>query len=542
MAIESTANEQRTELAAQRRSVDFDTYDVTVDELLRRLSRRRIDIAPVYQRKFRWDRARQSQLIESIFLGIPIPPLFMATNRREDLQNQWEVVDGLQRLLTLAAFAGDEEVFDAAGLDLKDDRLTLFGLEKIPSFDGLAFTDLPEDIRTSFEDRPVRVVVLNDKSDLQVRFDLFERLNTGGIALTAQEIRESVYRGPFMDLLDKLANSEEFRTVVKLAPPRWKDGTPQDYVLRFFAFAEEYRSFKHLVQNFLNEFVQGAHADPQIDRRNVVFRRTFAVLARSFPEGLVGKTGQTPVNLFEGVSVGAALALRLKPELTSPVNPDWIRSDELREYISAATNSRPKVVGRVEFAEIGFCSTVISCQLQRDDLQDRLGSIRSLIDASHANTPGVPDVSREARGLAVVLLYASYENLLTSLGASLLNTASSLRVGNRRLRPGLKVFAAYRELCAIGGVAPPKIWTRGLAVVEQLDQTKTNSLNSGVVFPNDGSNFRTSQVRTFCNVFGLSDPAPVLREVWNRLDTIVADRNAVAHGRETPVRQPHFGL
>jgi hypothetical protein len=95
------------------------------------------------------------------------------------------------------------------------------------------------------------------------------------------------------------------------------------------------------------------------------------------------------------------------------------------------------------------------------------------------------------------------------------------------------VFAAYRELASVGGVAPPKIWTRGLAVVEQLNQTRTNSLDSGI-FPNDGTNFHKTQVRTFCDIFGLSDPASVLQEVWDRLDTVVADRNSVAHGKETP--------
>ena len=72
--------QQRQQLAEQRRKVDFDTYDVTVDELIRRVERGRIDIAPIYQRQFRWDFTRQSRLVESILLGIPVPPLFMATN------------------------------------------------------------------------------------------------------------------------------------------------------------------------------------------------------------------------------------------------------------------------------------------------------------------------------------------------------------------------------------------------------------------------------------------------------------------------------
>lgn len=99
---------QRSQISEQRRKVDFDTYDVTVDELIRRVSNSRIDIAPVYQRQFRWGVDRQSCLVESVLLGIPVPSLFMATNSEEGKQAQWEVVDGLQRLLTMVNFAGDE--------------------------------------------------------------------------------------------------------------------------------------------------------------------------------------------------------------------------------------------------------------------------------------------------------------------------------------------------------------------------------------------------------------------------------------------------
>ena len=104
---------QRQQLAEQRRKVDFDTYDVTVDELIRRVERSRIEIAPVYQRQFRWDLVRQSRLVESFLLGIPVPPLFMATNQVPEEQTKWEVVDGLQRLLTLVNFAGNAKARQA---------------------------------------------------------------------------------------------------------------------------------------------------------------------------------------------------------------------------------------------------------------------------------------------------------------------------------------------------------------------------------------------------------------------------------------------
>ncbi|WP_240152324.1 DUF262 domain-containing protein [Streptomyces mobaraensis] len=343
--------EQRTQLATQRRKVDFDTYDVTVDELLRRVSRKRIDIAPVYQRQFRWDRPRQSRLIESVLLGIPVPPLFMATNSTSGEQTRWEVVDGLQRLLTLVNFAGDEKTRSAANLE--GEPLRLKDLDKLTTFEGFAFDGLPEDIRTTFEDRPLKIIILNDKSELQVRYDLFERLNTGGIELTDQEIRECVYRGEFVDLLGQLAKDDNFNTVVKLPSSRQKDGTREDYVLRFFAFLDRYQKFEHSVKDFLDEFIADAHKAPKVAARKAIFDNTFSYLATCFPNGLKSRKGQTPVNLFEAVSVGAAFALRENPHIEVP-NMDWVFSEELRALVTGATNSRPRVRGRIEFAKEKF--------------------------------------------------------------------------------------------------------------------------------------------------------------------------------------------
>lgn len=343
---------QRQQLAEQRRKVDFDTYDVTVEELVRRVEKNRIEIAPIYQRQFRWDSSRQSRLVESLMLGIPVPPLFMATNLMPDQKNQWEVVDGLQRLLTLVNFTGNEKARKAA--KLKDNPLRLTSLDKLTALDGMAFDELPEDICTSLEDRPVKVIVLNDKSDLQVRFDLFERLNTGGVALTDQEVRECVFRGPFMDLLSSLSQDEKFRTVIHLPQSSWKDGTPEDYLLRFFAFLDRYETFDHSVKDFLNAFTEDAVKDPRISERKSIFHDTFCYLADAFPDGIKTRKGMTPVNLFEGIAVGAALALRERPSLSVPQTSDWIQSDKLRRLTTGATNSRTRVTGRIEYSRDRF--------------------------------------------------------------------------------------------------------------------------------------------------------------------------------------------
>ncbi|TYB35613.1 DUF262 domain-containing protein [Micromonospora sp. AP08] len=350
--LSATAAQQRKELNDSRHQVDFDTYDITVDELLRRVERGRIDVAPAYQRKFRWDEARQSALVESIFLGIPVPPLFMATNAEAGQANSWEVVDGLQRVTTLVNFAGSDRAKTKIGLSGGGLRLT--GLEKLKSFEGAYFETLPGDLQSLFEDRPLKIVVLNDKSNVRVRFDLFERINTGGIKLTAQEVRECVSRGPFIDLLEELASRDYFKAVVRLSDSNQNDGTREEFVLRFFAYLENYQNFEHAVKEFLDEFTIAATEKPSLLRRTKIFDRTFKFLEECFPGGIKSRKGLTPVNLFEGVAVGAALALQQKSRLAIPEDVDWINGPELRMYTSGATNTRNRVRGRIEYCRDKF--------------------------------------------------------------------------------------------------------------------------------------------------------------------------------------------
>ncbi len=171
------SEELTRQLGEQRRTVDFDTFDIQMQELLRQLYDGQISVAPVYQRHFRWDDTRCSQLIESLALGIPIPNLFMATNP----DNNWEVVDGVQRLSTVVKFAGSADLRKKLNVG---EQLVLQGLEKLDQFNGLTFDQLPPHLQQHIRTRPLKVVTLNDKSDKRLRIDLFERLNTGGIVLT----------------------------------------------------------------------------------------------------------------------------------------------------------------------------------------------------------------------------------------------------------------------------------------------------------------------------------------------------------------------
>src|ERR1700733_2272164 len=197
------------QLEKERRTVSFDTYDLAVRQILDMLATKDINIAPEYQRKFVWEGRRQSEFIESVFLGIPIPSLFMATNK----DSTWDVVDGVQRLSSLVHFAGNSGQRKAIlGLEA---ALQLGGVEKLTTFNGKSFADLPKSIQLAFATRSIRVTVLNDKSDLSVRFDLFERLNSGGVVLQPQEIRNCIYQGKFNDQLKQLSEDPDFQQVVR---------------------------------------------------------------------------------------------------------------------------------------------------------------------------------------------------------------------------------------------------------------------------------------------------------------------------------------
>jgi hypothetical protein len=352
----ANAKEIRKQLDLHRRKVDFDEYNLSVDQLTQMLDKQLIDAAPDYQRHFRWDGPRQSKLIESVFLGIPVPPIYMATNENQ----RWEVVDGLQRLMTIAHFCAPAHLWErlsrearARGAELSTEPLVLVELKKLSLLNDMGIDEMPEEFKVAFGLRPVKIVVLNDKSDRRVRFDLFERLNTGGLKLSDQEMRSCVFRGPFIDMLKSLSMSADFRRVVVLPKTREADGTYEEYVLRFFAFLLSYETFDHSVKGFLDDFVAEHAEDALSNELQDVFSNTFKSLARKLPYGIRGRKGTTPVNLFEGVAVGAGLVIRdgggLKGDPTA-----WLESSELRGYVTGATNSRPRVRGRIEFCRDRF--------------------------------------------------------------------------------------------------------------------------------------------------------------------------------------------
>lgn len=335
------------ELNEQKRKVDFNSYDMSVKELISMVNDGIIDIAPEYQRQFRWDEERQSVLIESIILGIPVPALFMATNNN----GTWEVIDGVQRLSTIINFASEENSNARMKIG-RDTPLVLGGLKKLKSFEGDKFMDLPRTLQIEFLLKPLKITTLSDKSDKSVRFDLFERLNTGGIKLSDQEIRSCIYRGRFNDMLKELAQDVHFKNVVRVTESAEGDGTREELVLRFFAYLYNRNSFEHSVVDFLNDYMDKASEKFDFNTNEKLFHRVFEELDQ-LEFGISKKRKRTisSMVLFEAVAVGAAEVIMDGGVLNLDTFYEWVKDKEFNSLVTGATNTKSRVISRIDYCK-----------------------------------------------------------------------------------------------------------------------------------------------------------------------------------------------
>lgn len=338
------------QLDTNRRNVSFDNYDITVRQLYSMISERQIELQPEYQRHFVWDSLRQSQLIESIFLGIPIPNLFMATN----YDSTWEVIDGLQRLTTIVNFVGDQEVRERTNRNTQKLRIT--GLDKVSAMNGLLFEQLPVSVQHMFMTRPIRITVLNDKSDFSVRYDLFERLNTGGVILHPQEIRNCVFLGEFKDFVIECNEKDSFINSVKMTENAERTGSREELVLKFFAYYEDRALFVHSVKEFLNDYMEKkTKRFPNKSSLRTLFEETFDLIRDFLPQGIVrgNRVNITPLVLFEAISIGVADLINenQKDSIIATRLQELLNNEELRKLTTGATNSRVKLIERIDFVK-----------------------------------------------------------------------------------------------------------------------------------------------------------------------------------------------
>lgn len=240
-------------------------YDPPVKSLVQEISDKELIVRPTFQRYAVWDAVRQSKFVESILLNIPIPTLFFA----EDDDKTKVVVDGQQRLLALKEYI--------------ENRYPLKGLEVLAALKGKRFDDLTERQQKIIKNRTLRCLVISAKSDSEIRFQVFERLNQGGVPLNAQEVRHSVYRGPLNDLLHELVTDVTWLKMLNLKKPHQRMNDCE-LILRFFALRDALPTYSPPLKNLLNEFMRThRHAkDVELLELRAAFKAALEPIAASF--------------------------------------------------------------------------------------------------------------------------------------------------------------------------------------------------------------------------------------------------------------------
>ena len=319
-------------------SVEFIAQKVRTDEYY----------VPDYQREMVWSEADQSRFIESVLIGLPIPVVFLWQNA----DGRMEIVDGSQRMRTLHRFI--------------DNELRLSELELLPEVNDFRFCDLSLARMRKFNARTLRGIVLENATTVATRTEMFARINTAGRSANDAEIRRGSLPGLFMNLVIECAQHEEFERLTPISQRLISAREREELVVRFFTFVEKYNpenrelpGWRDRPREYIFQFVEAANARAQeeanyLDRLRSEFDQMIEFVAAAFPNGFLKTVGgrQVPRARYEAISVGSSLALRERPELSTPPiqQVDWTEDEEFqRVTTSDAANVRSKVVGRIEF-------------------------------------------------------------------------------------------------------------------------------------------------------------------------------------------------
>jgi len=231
---------ESVEIPPLKRQVYTDKGDPEINSLYDDYKNGDLIIQPDFQRHFVWDAKKSSRLIESALLDIPLPVIYLS----EEKDGKEYVIDGQQRLTAFFSF------IDGKFPDGKDFKLT--GLKVLTELNKKSFKDIDKKLQRKIRKTKIRTITFRKESEADLKFEIFERLNTGAVSLNDQELRNCIYRGPYNELLKYLSKDTDFMYLLGIKKPdrRMKD---VELVLRFAAFYRfTYLNYKPPMRKFLN--------------------------------------------------------------------------------------------------------------------------------------------------------------------------------------------------------------------------------------------------------------------------------------------------
>jgi Protein of unknown function DUF262 len=357
--------------------IRVETKPMSIDLLLQRIKHEELNLTPDFQRQSSlWKPVVQSRLIESILIRIPLPAFYMDATE----EDKWTVIDGLQRLSTLKAF-------------ILDETLLLEGLEFLDQLNGKTYSELPRNYQRRIQETQITVYSIEKGTPPEVKFNIFKRINTGGLPLSSQEIRHALNQGQSTELLKDLADLPEFLKATTWSIPRDRM-VDREFILRFLAFMitspETYKSSEF--DSFLNDTMQKINrmTSEEIDHLRRKFHNAMSAAIEIFDRDAFRKrytedSSRYPINkaLFEAWSVNLAQVSSSEIEILksrkSLLRKGFIKLMghwKFENSITQGTGDTSRVKSR-----FGLINRLIRYCLQESPNQDFENFIENLADA-----------------------------------------------------------------------------------------------------------------------------------------------------------------
>jgi len=358
------------EVTQKSKEIHTDGYPMSIGEIASLYKDKELDIHPEFQRIFRWNILQKSKLIESILLGIPIPSIFVS--QRED--GVWDVVDGLQRLSTIFEFMGilrdeDGNLTQGSTLVATPHLPTLAG-KKWESED--ANEELDNSLKIEFKRVKIDIKIVKKQSDKNIKYELFQRINTLGSRLSDQEVRNCLLimlNKDFYLWLKDLANYQPFLDAVSLADRLIDEQYHMELALRFFIYKNiDLNEIKGV--NDLSEFVtkkMTEFADSKefnLEKEKTIFTKTFDFINSTVGESAFKKyniekhsfQGKFLLSMFECVAIGVGKNIAKKDltftaqQVTEKISALW-SNNEFVENIGSGVNVTSRLPALVPIGE-----------------------------------------------------------------------------------------------------------------------------------------------------------------------------------------------
>ncbi|HVW16049.1 MAG TPA: DUF262 domain-containing protein [Mucilaginibacter sp.] len=331
--------------------INIDNRLINIDLIIKRLKQDppEIDLYPEFQRKDDlWDATKQSRLIESILIRFPLPAFYFDGSNK----NKWLVVDGLQRLSSIRNFALDK-------------TLKLTNLEFLSQLNGYGFNELDRDLQRLIEETQIVAYIINPGTPDDVKFNIFKRINTGGLILESQEIRHALYQGAPAKFIQELADSDEFKkaTSYSIRTQRMLD---RDFANRFLAFyLLGFQNYSPDLDSFMSKAMARIYDLSDAEKNSIkdAFMQSMAFNSELFGVNSFRKidlytSRKKPINkaLFDVFSVLFALANSDTKERILENRENFIRAfirlltqdNAFQAAISTSTSDKNRVLYRFE--------------------------------------------------------------------------------------------------------------------------------------------------------------------------------------------------